>query len=62
MNPGISKKVAQFFVLTLTVLLAWQAKELAVEDALPRAQGLVESAQWVSGICSQNPKCPEQVS
>jgi hypothetical protein len=48
--------VAQVFVLTLTVLLAWQAKELAVEDALPRVQGLGESVQWVSGVCSQNPK------
>jgi hypothetical protein len=34
--------VAQVFVLTLRVLLAWQAKELAAEDALPRVQGLGE--------------------
>jgi hypothetical protein len=54
--------VAQVFVLTLTVLLEWQAKELAIEDALPSVQGLVESVQWVSGICSQNPKCSEPVS
>ncbi|MGY8760620.1 MAG: hypothetical protein ACKVK9_05730 [Nitrospinaceae bacterium] len=54
--------MAQVFVLTLTVLLAWQAKELAVEDALPRVQGLGESVQWVSGICSQNPKCSRPVS
>jgi len=54
--------VAQVFVLTLMVLSAWQAKELAAEDALPRVQGLDESAQWVSGICSQNPKCSRPVS
>ena len=54
--------MAQVFVLTLTVFLAWQAKEIAVEDALPRVQGLGESVQWVSGICSQNPKCSRLVS
>jgi hypothetical protein len=37
--------VAQVFVLTLTVFLALQAKELAIEDALPRVQGLGESVQ-----------------
>jgi hypothetical protein len=31
--------VAQVFVLTLTVLLSWQAKELVAEDALPRVKG-----------------------
>ena len=54
--------MAQVFVLTLTVFLAWQAKELAVEDDLPRIQGLGESVQWVSGISSQNPKCSRPVS
>ena len=54
--------MAQVFVVTLNILLAWQAKELAVEDALQRVQGLGELMQWVSGICSQNPKCSEPVS
>jgi hypothetical protein len=34
--------MAQVFVLTLTVFLAWQAKELAIEEALLRVQGLGE--------------------
>ncbi len=45
-----------FFVLTLTVLLSGQVKEVAAGDALPRVQSMGGSVQRVSGICPQKRK------
>ena len=39
--------MVRIFVLSLTVLLSGQVKEVAAEDALPRVQGLGGSVQLI---------------
>ena len=48
--------MVKIFVLTLTVLLSGQVKEVVAEDVFPRVQGLSGSVLLVSGICPQNRK------